>query len=413
MKPLTGTVDLDAIAGAVWERARADGFMGHDPYDGLKSRRLAYPLARSRWLRLAVIQGVKRCPWNLRPVLGVPPGSNPKALGLLMQAISRRPDLATENDRRRLVDLMAGLASRPDGSAVFAGRAAPRGRAQQLVADGAEALGWGYDFPWQSKVFLQPAYYPTVVCTSFAVDGLSDLVHPLATTSIHAAAAFVRKHLHRHEDETGVCYSYSPRDRTRVYNASLFAGKILARASRLVGPAEAAAYRDEAAATVEYVAARQADDGHWVYGEADHWQWVDNFHTGFVLETIADIAALIGEPDHWSRTLATGLAFYRGHLLGPDLTPYYHADRPHVLDAHTVAQSALTLLRFADRDVALRAAARRVIELGVAGLWQPQRAGFAFQRGRLLANRTVFLRWSQAWMLRAICTLRAAEEDEA
>ena len=45
------------------------------------------------------------------------------------------------------------------------------------------------------------------------------------------AARFVAERLHRHEDADGICFSYSPTDRTRVYNASLFGAKILARAA--------------------------------------------------------------------------------------------------------------------------------------------------------------------------------------
>ncbi len=402
--PAIAPSDLAGATRAMWRHCVLTDFAGHDPYDGLKSELLAPLMQQSRLVRLAVIQGVKRCPVNLRGVLQIPRGHNPKAAALLLQAAAAWSDLATENDCARLTDILAGLASAPDGSPLPGGREPRAGAAASLAAAPPNAAGWGYDFPWQSRAFLQPAFYPTVVCTSFVVDAFADAAHPTGTAVTSAAAGFISGHLHRHEDDTGVCYSYSPRDRTRVFNASLFAGKILARAAQSSTGDAAAALRAEAIRVVDYVAARQRPDGAWVYGEADHWQWIDGLHTGFVLETIAETARLLGEPDRWDGALDAGLAFYRAHLFGPDLTPYYFADRPHPLDSHTVAQAALTFLALADRDGALVADAGRVLELGLARLYDPRRSTVAFQRGRWFTDRTPYLRWSQAWMIRALAT---------
>lgn len=398
MKTAVSDPDLNAIASQVWQYCRDAGFAGHDPYDGLKSHLLAPFLPHSRWLRLAVIQAVKRCPVNLRPLLAIDPGHNPKALGLLMQAVAHRPLLATSEDRDRLALLAVGLASHPDGTPVHAGRQIT----DEAVSLPTGPLGWGYDFPWQSKAFLQPAYYPTVVCTSFVVDGLAAIDHPAAATAILGAADFVQQHLHRHVDQGGACYSYSPRDRTRVYNASLFAGKILARAATIAPADQADALRAESHRVVDYLVARQRPDGAWVYGEAGHWQWIDNLHTGFVLETLADIRDLLGEPGSWQDTLDRGLAYYRAHLFDANLVPRYYADRDGLVDSHTVAQAAITLLRFTDRDPDLADDARRILDHGIERLWSAARRGFAYQQGRV-TSRTIFLRWSQAWMLRAIC----------
>ncbi|MBK8019094.1 MAG: hypothetical protein IPK20_22005 [Betaproteobacteria bacterium] len=70
-------------------------------------------------------------------------------------------------------------------------------------------------FPWQSKAFLQPAFFPTVVATSFAVDALEGCATGWQQTSV-AAGRFVARHLHRHQDADGICFNYSPGDRTRV-----------------------------------------------------------------------------------------------------------------------------------------------------------------------------------------------------
>ena len=62
-------------------------YKGWDPFDGLNSKVLQtiLPLKHSAILRLIVIQGFKRCPWNLRKPFMVPKQYNTKGIGLFLQ----------------------------------------------------------------------------------------------------------------------------------------------------------------------------------------------------------------------------------------------------------------------------------------------------------------------------------------
>ena len=62
-------------------------FKGWDPYDGLNSRvyRAIPLLNRSAIWRLCVIQGFKRSPINLRPLMLVPKEHNAKGIGLFLK----------------------------------------------------------------------------------------------------------------------------------------------------------------------------------------------------------------------------------------------------------------------------------------------------------------------------------------
>ena len=61
-------------------------FKGWDPYDGLNSKVFqALPfLKKSALCRLIVIQGFKRCPFNLRRIAMVPKQHNAKGIGLFL-----------------------------------------------------------------------------------------------------------------------------------------------------------------------------------------------------------------------------------------------------------------------------------------------------------------------------------------
>src|SRR6185295_9479458 len=82
------------------------------------------------------------------------------------------------------------------------------------------------------------------------------------------------------------CLRYSPLDRTRVFNASLLAGEVLATVGQATGEASLI---DWAVRTASYVASRQRPDGSWPYGGDDYQSWADNFHTAFILTSLARI----------------------------------------------------------------------------------------------------------------------------
>ena len=78
-------------------------FKGWDPYDGLNSKVFqALPFfKKSALCRLVVIQGFKRCPFNLRRIAMVPKEHNAKGIGLflsgycnLYNAVKAKPELA-------------------------------------------------------------------------------------------------------------------------------------------------------------------------------------------------------------------------------------------------------------------------------------------------------------------------------
>lgn len=405
-------IDLAARAGDVWNWARDCDFAGSDPYDGLNSRLLKPLLGGSRLLRLAVIQTVKRSPLDLRPLLRVPPGRNPKGLALFLSGLKHQPSLPDADAlRTRIVDLMLASASLEDGTPAFDTRDEQPGLDARAAApsDDPEPIGWGYHFPWQARAFLQPAYAPTVVATSFVLDALADAGAASYPEICRRAAAFVTRCLHRHETDDGVCFSYSPTDMTRVYNASLFAGKILSRAAEHVTMDLADDYRKAALAAGDFVCNRQRDDGAWIYGEASHWQWVDNLHTGFNLESLDFIESTL-EPGRWTDPIADGLDYYRRTMIKPDGTAWYYDTGPAPVDPHTYAQSAITMLLLKERGEGMVDEARRVLARADDLLWDAGRGGYLSRPASRLGSRVVYLRWAQGWMFRALA-LAAAHED--
>lgn len=401
--------ELARIASRVWENLAASEFRGTDPYDGLNSQILGPILDKSRLLRLVVIQAVKRSPMNLRPLLRVPLGLNPKGLALVLQGAMEWPESGcNEQSRDWLVDALVSFASDNTGEPAHCSREVQEGIVKTLLEDPSqwpEVVGWGYDFPWQSKAFLQPAFFPTVVATSFIVDAIEASGSPVWPLVAAGAGKFVAQELYRYQDKDGICFSYSPGDKTRVFNASLFGARILAQAAPHV-PEMTEQWQALAREAVNWVIARQADNGSWIYGEADHWQWIDNLHTGFNLETIDRVARLL-ETNEWDEHLLRGLSFYRQDLFDLDGTPNYYTTTKWPLDPHSFAQGALTFVRLRHLDPDAISFARIILNRGVKELWDEKKGGFRFQKHPRYTQNIIHMRWSQAWMYRSLCAFLA------
>ncbi|PIE52213.1 hypothetical protein CSA37_07585 [Candidatus Fermentibacteria bacterium] len=382
-------------------------FYGADPYDGLNTNRSSWLLGKSRFWRLVQQQVVKRSPLNLRPLLGVRQGVNPKALSLFLSGVRDMLPQQTEliNELRQMLLLTA---SRPDGSPVFNGLsrdeiALSDCRTNADLIENAEfssEAGWGYNFPWQSRAFMVSSWIPTAVATSFAVDALNGLDNSVCERAVAAAARFIESSLHRHSDFRGVCFSYSPFDRTVVYNASLLAARVLAQAASQGGEKSSERF-DLARSAVEFVVTCQRSDGAWVYGEADHWGWIDNLHTGFILQVLEEVSGLF-DTSEWDESISRGLEFYRKFLFTSEGLPMQRSDSFYPEDPHTYAQAAITFIALKRFSPELHSLAEQVLESAVQRLWNRRTSSFHLRKKSGRLNKTIYLRWSQAWMFRAI-----------
>jgi hypothetical protein len=157
------------------EHCAARQWTGYDPYDGLNSPVACWlpgRVARQAWTQLH-----RRSPVNLRPLCGIAPTLNAKAVALFALG-SRDPKLLTLLESLR----------HPDG-------------------------GWGYPFPWQSRAFFAPRGTSNLVCTAFAAKALKCDV-----------TGFIEKHLLRDGWIT-----YVPGTDTQIHNINLMGAALLGR----------------------------------------------------------------------------------------------------------------------------------------------------------------------------------------
>ncbi|RJQ51024.1 MAG: delta-aminolevulinic acid dehydratase [Actinobacteria bacterium] len=375
---------VEQALGKLLAYCEARGWQGYDPYDGLNSRLLGLLPFGGRTIRLAVIQSMKRSPINLRPLLRVPEGRNPKALALFLSAYSRLhrsdPEAGYDTRCRRLTGML-----------------------DEDVTPGYSGPAWGYNFDWQSRTSFVPAGTPNSVCTVFVAEAFLDAYEALGDSRYlelaRAGCDFLLGDINRTSDETGSCFSYTPIDSTQVYNVSLLVAALLARTYAYTGESALLGVAREAS---RWAVARQNDDGSWYYSPLPWHQWIDNIHTGFNLTALADLAAY-SRDDSLDGPLARGLDYYSRNLF-EGAVPKYHNNRLYPIDVHSAAVAIVTLLRLAGFDDENRSRAWRVAEWTTRMMQDPG-GFFYYQRNRRYANKISYMRWSQAWMCYALAHL--------
>jgi hypothetical protein len=396
----------------VYERLRVwcgeRGYAGHDPFDALNSRVFqATPFRRSRAARLAWTQLFKRSPLNLRGLARVPLERNAKGTALFALAALARfrtgPGAEREAEARSLLEDLLGARLRASGP------------------EGWEAA-WGYNFDWQGRAFFAPKGTPAVVPTAFAVRALVDAAQTFEGAgrsegeggkyllAARGACDFILRGLNRSvESGDELCFSYTPGDLTRVFNASLLGAEVLASVGARTRERE---LRETALRAARYVLRRQRDDGSWAYGEDSYQAWADNFHTAFVLGSLARIRrACAGElekdtrlGEELTRGIGRGYAFWCAEFFLADGWPKYYHDRVYPADAHSAGAAIVTLADLRDTEEGALELAERVA-LWAARELLDRRGFFHYQRRRFRRVRTPYMRWSQAWMMYALARL--------
>jgi hypothetical protein len=377
---------LEQVFEDLFQWCRRHDFAGYDPFDALNSQVFqSTPFRHFGTARLIWTQLCKRSPWNLRPLALVPPQRNSKGVAIFA--------LATLANYRRLRTAEAETETRALLEDLW-----------QMRIQGYSGAAWGYNFAWQSRNFFAPQGTPMIVPTAFATRALIEAYKTFADgrylQMARSSCDFIRSDLKRtDESEEEVCFSYSPLDSTQIFNASLLAGETLSSVGALTGENELCGLALRAA---RYVVRRQREDGSWTYGAEPDQQWVDNFHTAYVLLSLSRIVKSgNGAGAALNYALQRGYEFWRERFFLADGWPKYYHDSLYPADAHAAATAIIALTELQALDQGALPLAEKIAAWTIRNL-RDGRGFFYYQRRRFFTIKTAYMRWTQAWMLYAL-----------
>lgn len=262
---------------------------------------------------------------------------------------------------------------------------------------------WGNAFDFTTRAGTIPRYTPTIVWTSLiglafleAFESLGDR----AWLDVASSAANWIKTLPREETGNGVCISYTPLGQSSIHNSNLLGASLLAKVASLTGDVQSARLAKEA---MRYSCSRQNRDGSWFYGEAPKYHWIDNFHTGYNLDSLQRYMTSTGDAE-FEPNIRRGLTYFKEHFILEDGRPKYYHDRLYPIDIQCAAQSIDTLafLPYGGED-SLRLAVQ--VAVWTIDHMQSKEGAFHYRDLGWKIVKTPMLHWGQGTMYKALAHL--------
>ena len=362
--------------------ARERNYIGYDYFDGMSSLLLKAVPVENKWLNIAVQEGIKRAPVNIRPYMLVERRQSFKGSALFALANGAMYDFTGDelyyDQARRLGDWLIDHQS--EGYSGFCG---------------------GHRHAMQQLDERRPAETPNVVPTSYGVkallgiDALDDDADGTYAATARTASSFLFDDLEYTELDGGARIKYQPLFDGSFYtlNGGAVGARMLVDLYDRFGDER---FRDGATKILDYLATKQTSIGGWKYRDppsASHLS-MDNHHNGFIIESYLQYHRTID--DRYTETLADAVPFYRNVLFDPDGAPNWDEEETYPRDIHAATQGIIVFSMAGEF-----AFARRIIDWTLANLYAGS-GQFYYQRRRFYTKRFTLMRWCQAWMAYAL-----------
>jgi hypothetical protein len=370
---------LDAVQGWV---ERQD-YRGYEPFDGLSS--WARPLLRGNIFAERLLQQlIRQSPLNLRPALGVTPKESTKGRGYMAAGYVTLYQITKDRQYLERARLCLEWLDK------------------QKVARFSHH-SWSNHFDFASRFGRYTKDDPIIVWTALIGHAYLDAFEATGFEWFLRVAESVCNwilELPREKTEKGDCISYLAHIQNSVHNANMLGAGILARTAKHTDSHEC---RDVARSAMEYTCSRQRLDGSWWYAEDPAYHWVDNFHTGYNLDSLKHYMDATGDRS-FRGNFERGLEFYKASFFEVNGRPKYYQTRTYPVDIQCAAQAIDTLAFVSGEDQDSLLLANRVASWTIRNM-QDRRGYFYFRQYPFVMAKTPMLHWGQATMFKALAQL--------
>lgn len=285
---------------------------------------------------------------------------------------------------------------------------------EETRSPGFDRYCWGEAFDWVTRNGTIPAGTPLITATPYGyeaflqvyqMDGNVRWLEILRSIAEHAALD-----IKDFETGPGACScSYTPYDTGGVINASAYRSFLLTSASFLFKKDR---YKETAGKNLKFVLQNQLPDGSWPYAVDGVRDFVDHFHTCFVLKALVKIEKHAGSSgcrvaiergvDYYVKNLFDEKGLPKPFAKAPRLTVYRHELYDY---AECVNLGVLLRGRFPMLD--------RIVDNVLQDLmarWRKPDGSFRSRKLIFGWDNVPMHRWAQSQMFRSLCFLLDREK---
>jgi len=277
---------------------------------------------------------------------------------------------------------------------------------QRSRSPGFKEYCWGYPFDWVTRNGMLKAHTPFITTLPYAyeaflqvyeIDQRAEWREVLESIARHAADDIKDFK----SSETASSCSYSPFDEGGVINAAAYRAFLLTSAARLFSNER---YASIAERNLNFVLENQNEDGSWFYAADGVRDFVDHFHTCFVMKALAKIHRLTGHETTLA-ALSRGVGYYLKNLFAEDGLPKPFAKAPRMTvykrELYDCAECINLCLLLGDRFPQLNEKLRVVLG-GILQDWIKPDGSFRSRQLKFGWDNVPMHRWAQSQMFRSL-----------
>jgi hypothetical protein len=271
---------------------------------------------------------------------------------------------------------------------------------------GFEEYCWGYPFNWVTRGGLTKKNTPLITTTPYvygaflqalAIDQRNEWKEILASIARHAR--FDIKDFAT--SPTASSCSYTPFGEGGVLNAAAYRAFLLTSAAGLFSKDE---YATIAGRNLNFILENQNPDGSWYYAADQVRDFVDHYHTCFVMKALGKIYALTGD-ERVYQALTAGVEYYLNNLFDEEGLPKPFSKAPRLTvykrELYDCAECINLCLVLRKLFPELNATLQTVIS-EVLTNWVKPDGSFRSRRLYLSWDNVPMHRWGQSQMFRSL-----------
>jgi hypothetical protein len=279
---------------------------------------------------------------------------------------------------------------------------------------------WGYPYDWVTRNGTIKSQTPLITSTPYAYEAFLQVAE-LLESEVGDQKSEVRSDLlveyrqilesiakHAANDikdfptsENASSCSYTPYDDGGVINAAAYRAFLLTSASKLLSNED---YWRIAERNLKFVLENQNPDGSWFYAIDGVRDFIDHYHTCFVMKALAKIHDLTGH-EATLKALGKGISYYLKNLFDADGLPKPFSKAPRLTvykrELYDYAESVNLCLLLRDRFPMLKRTLEKVVA-HVLDAWVKRDGSFRSRKLHLGWDNVPMHRWGQAQMFRAL-----------
>lgn len=271
---------------------------------------------------------------------------------------------------------------------------------------GYEDFCWGYPFDWVTRTGVIKAGIPLITTTPYVFEAFLEVqkIQPREEWK-NILESIVRHVTTGIKDfkfsETASASSYTPYDQGGIINASAYRAFMLTSAAKFFGNDD---FLKIAGRNLNFVLENQNADGSWPYAVDGVRDFVDHFHTCFVMKALAKIYLLTGERRILD-PLARGVDYYLKNLFAGDGMPRPFSKAPRLTvykcELYDCAECINLCLLLKNNFPRLEKTLETVVA-GILANWIKSDGSFRSRKLIFGRDNVPMHRWAQSQMFRSL-----------